>query len=94
MVQKRIIYKKPNWGIGKIEKQNFSENLWTRLLKNTRGKRSMDSIDYFDKRKDPKKEKNDFLNEWNALKKNKKTLENKSKESKFSAQKNDEKINE
>ncbi len=54
----------------------------------------MDSIDYFDKRKDPKKEKNDFLNEWNALKKNKKTLENKSKESKFSAQKNDEKINE
>jgi hypothetical protein len=53
----------------------------------------MDSIDYFDKRKDPKKENNDFLNEWNSLKKNKKTLEKKNKEPKLSNLKNDEKKN-
>jgi hypothetical protein len=53
----------------------------------------MDSIDYFDKRKDPKKENNDFLNEWNSLKKNKKTLEKRNKEPKLGNQKNDEKKN-
>jgi hypothetical protein len=49
----------------------------------------MDSIDYFDKRKDPKKENNDFLKEWNSLKKNKETLGKKNKEPKLSGLNND-----
>ncbi len=53
----------------------------------------MDSIDYFDKRKDSKKENNDFLKDWNSLKKNKKSLEKKIKEPKLSSQKKDEKKN-
>ncbi|GEM_PF-5934783 len=51
----------------------------------------MDSIDYFDKRKKTKKENTDFLNEWNSLKKGKKTLEKKNNERKPSDQKYDEK---
>jgi hypothetical protein len=53
----------------------------------------MDSIDYFDKRKDPKKENNDFLKDWNSLKKNKKAIEKKNKESKLSNLNHDEKKN-
>jgi hypothetical protein len=53
----------------------------------------MDSIDYFDKRKDPKKKNNDSLKEWNSLKKNKKPLEKKNKEPKLGNQKSDEKKN-
>lgn len=52
----------------------------------------MDSIDYFDKRKDPKKN-NDFLKEWDSLKKNKKTLEKKNKKPMLSSQSNDVKKN-
>lgn len=51
----------------------------------------MDSIDYFDKRKDPKKGNKDFLNEWKSLKKNIKTLEEKIKEPKLNDQNNDNK---
>jgi hypothetical protein len=53
----------------------------------------MDSIDYFDKRKDPKKENNDFLKEWDSLKKNKKTLEKKNKEPKIINLNHDKKKN-
>lgn len=53
----------------------------------------MDSIDYFDKRKDPKKENGDFLKEWNSLKKNKETLEKKNKEPKLGDLNNDEEKN-
>jgi hypothetical protein len=53
----------------------------------------MDSIDYFDKRKNPKKENTDFLKEWNSLKKGKKTLEKKNNEPKPGSQKNNEREN-
>ena len=47
----------------------------------------MDSIDYFDKRKDSKKENTNVLNEWNSLKKDKKTLEKIINEPKINTQK-------
>ena len=53
----------------------------------------MDSIDYFDKRLEPKKGNKNALNEWNLLKKDKKILQKKNEEAKLKSIKNDKNEN-